>query len=59
MDDQQDTGAELARDHDDASRRPPDVVCWGGFTLPRISAFMPTGDRLAELLMRKAQADGE
>ncbi len=38
--------------------RPPDVTCSGGFKLPSISAFMPTGDQLAEIL-RKAQADGE
>ena len=56
MADQQDTGAELARDHD-AAFRPPDVVCSGGFTLPKLSAFMPTGDQLMEIL-RKAQADG-
>jgi hypothetical protein len=55
MDDQQDTGAELARDIDAA--RPPDVVCSGGFRLPQLSAFMPTGDQLTEIL-RKAATDG-
>ena len=37
--------------------RPPDVVCSGGFKLPSISAFMPTGDQLAAI-PRKADADG-
>ena len=54
--DEQDTGEELAADIDAA--RPPAVVCSGGFKLPSISAFMPTGDQLAAIL-RKADADGE
>ena len=29
--------------------RPPDVVCSGGFKLPKLSAFVPTLDQLVEL----------
>ena len=37
--------------------RPPDVTCSGGFRLPPLSAFMPTGEQLAAMA-RKAQEDG-
>ena len=29
--------------------RPPDVVCSGGFKLPKLSACVPTLDQLVEL----------
>jgi hypothetical protein len=38
--------------------QPPDVVCSGGFQLPKLSAFVPSLDQLAELA-RKGQPDGE
>ena len=37
--------------------RPPDVVCSGGFQLPKLSAFVPTLDQLVELA-RKGDDDG-
>ena len=36
--------------------RPPDVVCSGGFKLPRLTAMVPS---LGALMARKADADGE
>jgi hypothetical protein len=41
---------------DEQQEQLPEVTCSGGFTLPRISAFMPP---LGDLLTRKEQDDGE
>ena len=38
--------------------QPPEVVCSGGFRLPKLSAFVPTLDQLVELA-RKGQDGGE
>ena len=45
-------------DQEQNQDRPPDVVCSGGFRLPKLSAFVPTLDQLIELA-RKGQGDGE
>lgn len=35
------------------------VTCEGGFRLPKLSALVPDGDQLAELLARKEHERGE
>jgi hypothetical protein len=45
-------------DQQEDQERIPEVVCSGGFRLPPLSAFMPTGEQLAELV-RKGQEVGE